>query len=141
MKKIKVLYWIFTGLLAVLMTMSSIPGLTGDPQAAAVFTHLGYPLYLVPFLSIAKLLGAIAILVPGFKTIKEWAYAGFVFDLAGAMYSSISVGDPASGWMTLFIGFAIIGASYYFWRRKLKFQQNQSPAREHSGVLLSGALA
>ena len=59
------------------------------PDAVALFNHLGYPTYLLPFIGIAKLLGVVAILIPGFPRIKEWAYAGFVFDLTGAMYSSI----------------------------------------------------
>src|SRR5206468_8172530 len=98
MKKITVLYWVFTGLLSALMLLGAIPDLMSVPDAVTLFNHLGYPAYLLPFLGVAKILGVIAILVPGFPRIKEWAYAGFVFDLAGAMYSSIAVHDPASGW-------------------------------------------
>jgi uncharacterized membrane protein YphA (DoxX/SURF4 family) len=119
MKKI-IIYWIFTGLLAALMIMGSIPDIMSVPDAVALFDHLGYPAYLLPFLGIAKLLGVVAILIPGFPRIKEWAYAGFVFDLSGAIYSSISVGDPASGWMPIFIGYILIAGSYVFYHRKLK---------------------
>ncbi|MDF2718510.1 MAG: DoxX-like family protein, partial [Paenibacillus sp.] len=99
MKKIAVLYWSFTGLLSALMVIGSIPDMMLVPEAVALFEHLGYPAYLLPFLGIAKLLGIVAILVPGFPRIKEWAYAGLFFDLLGAMYSSIAVGDPASQWL------------------------------------------
>lgn len=83
------------------MVLGSIPDIMSVPNAVALFNHLGYPTYLLPFLGIAKLLGVVAIIIPGFPRIKEWAYAGFVFDLTGAMYSSISVGDPASEWASI----------------------------------------
>jgi hypothetical protein len=120
MKKNIIIYWIFTGLLAALMIMGSVPDVMSVPDAVTLFQHLGYPAYLLPFLGIAKLLGVVAILVPGFPRIKEWAYAGFVFDLAGAMYSSISVGDPASAWMFFIFGFILIAGSYTYYHRKLK---------------------
>src|SRR4051812_22156356 len=114
MKKIKITYWIFTGLLAVLMTISGIPDVMVVPDAIVIFKHLGYPAYLIPFLGVAKLLGVVAILVPGFPRLKEWAYAGFVYDLGGAMYSAICVGDPPGKWLPLIIGFIIIFGSYIF---------------------------
>jgi hypothetical protein len=120
MKKINVLYWSFTGLLSALMVLGSIPDIMLVPDAVALFEHLGYPTYLLPFLGIAKLLGIVAILVPGFPRIKEWAYAGLFFDLLGAMYSSIAVGDPASQWLLFLIGFVLIGGSYTFYHKKRK---------------------
>jgi uncharacterized membrane protein YphA (DoxX/SURF4 family) len=120
MKKIKITYWIFTGLLAVLMLFSSISSIMVVPEAIAGFKHLGYPIYLIPFLGVAKLLGVVALLVPGFPRLKEWVYAGFVYDLIGAVYSSISVGDPASVWMPIGIGFILIAGSYIFYHRKRK---------------------
>ncbi|MBP1962963.1 DoxX family protein [Paenibacillus aceris] len=120
MKKTLVLYWIFTGLLAVLMVMGSIPDILSVQSAVDLFDHLGYPAYLLPFLGIAKLLGVLAIVTPGFPRLKEWAYAGFVFDLAGAIYSSIAVGDPVSNWMTFPIGFILIAGSYIYANKKTK---------------------
>ncbi|MHA4810800.1 DoxX family protein [Flavitalea flava] len=121
MKKTNTLYWIFTGLLAALMLMSGITNLMVVPDAVTIVTtHLGYPKYFIPFLGFAKILGVIAILVPGYPRIREWAYAGFVFDLIAAMYSSIMVGDPASGWATLFIGLALIAASYIYHHKRLQ---------------------
>ncbi|MDD9271643.1 DoxX family protein [Paenibacillus sp. GCM10023248] len=118
MRKTIVIYWIFTGLLAALMLMGSIPDVMSVPSAVELFQHLGYPAYLLPFLGIAKILGVIAIVVPGFPRLKEWAYAGFVFDLAGAMYSSIAVGDPASSWLMFPIGFILIAGSYVYANKK-----------------------
>ena len=120
MKRTNILYWVFTGLLCLLMLFSAIGSLVAPAQGLELFKHLGYPAYLLAFLSVAKLLGVLAILVPGFPRLKEWAYAGFVFDLAGAMYSGIAVGDPASQWLPDLIGFALIACSYIFYHKKLK---------------------
>jgi len=121
MKKINIFYWIFTGLLAALMLMSSIPDIIVVPDAIKIVTtHLGYPAYFIPFIGVAKFLGVVAILVPGFPRLREWAYAGFVFDLTAATYSMIRVGDPPGAWIQMSIGFAIIACSYIFYHKKLK---------------------
>ncbi|PYI51761.1 DoxX family protein [Paenibacillus flagellatus] len=112
MKKTNVSYWCFTGLLSILMGVGSIPDILAVPDAVALFERLGYPVYLLPFLGIAKLLGIAAILVPGFARVKEWAYAGLTFDLLGAMYSSIASGDPVLGSLPFLVGFALIAGSY-----------------------------
>ncbi|MEO8404434.1 MAG: DoxX family protein [Chitinophagaceae bacterium] len=121
MKKIKIIYWISTGLLAALMLMSSIPDIIVTPEAVAVFKQLGYPVYLIPFMGVAKFLGVVAILVPGNTRLKEWAYAGFVFDIAGAVYSTISIGAPVSMWApVLIIAYTVIAVSYIYHHKKRK---------------------
>ncbi|MBD0383988.1 DoxX family protein [Paenibacillus sedimenti] len=129
MKKTKVMYWIFTALLIALMGFGAIPDILSLPDAVALFDHLGYPAYLLPFLGVAKLLGLAAILIPGLPRIKEWAYAGLAFDLIGAMYSSIAVGDPASGWVFFFIGFSVIAGSYVCYHKKQKAASLNQPIR------------
>ena len=115
MKRTKTLYWIFTIIFALLMLMSTIP----NKEAPAFYSHLGYPPYIIGFLSIAKVLGVIAILVPGFPRIKEWAYAGLFFDLIGATYSQIATdGFQLPMLMMLgWIGFGVL--SYVFYHKKL----------------------
>ena len=121
MKKTNIIYWILTGLLGALMLVSSVPDILSVPDAVTlVSNHLGYPTYFIPFIGVAKFLGVIAILVPGFPRIKEWAYAGFVYDLTGAIYSAIAVGDPASQWLPIFIGLGLIAASYVYHHKKLR---------------------
>ncbi len=123
MKKTKIIYWIFTVLLAVLMLFSSIPGIMRSPDAIAmVVTHLKYPEYFLMLSGIAKLLGVIAILIPGFPRIKEWAYAGFTFDLVSAIYSFIAIGDPPSQWLPILIGLVLVFGSYIFYHKQLKEQ-------------------
>ncbi len=120
-KKLKIIYWIFTGLLAAIMLFGSIPDVIMHPEAVAIVnTHLGYPTYFLPFLGVAKLLGVAAILVPGFSRLKEWAYAGLAFDLIAAMYSHICVGDPPSQWIFIFIPLILLTGSYIFYHKKLK---------------------
>src|SRR4029077_6762332 len=75
----KITYWVTTVLLAAMSLLAGRAYLSGGPQMAQVFTHLGYPQQLRIILGIAKPLGAIALLVPGMALLKEWAYAGFAF--------------------------------------------------------------
>ncbi|NHA06389.1 DoxX family protein [Mucilaginibacter sp. HC2] len=123
MKKINIIYWIFTILLLAAMGLGAIPDLLSMPDALAVFKHLGYPAYLSPFLGAAKLLGVIAILIPGFPRIKEWVYAGFVFDLTGATYSSLAIGTQVLQVLPMLIGFALIIGSYIYHHKRLKAKQ------------------
>ncbi|MBW8868366.1 MAG: DoxX family protein [Acidobacteria bacterium] len=105
-------YWVVTGLMAAFMLMASIPDVLRLPQAIEIFGHLGYPAYLLPFLGTAKILGVFAVLMPGFDRLKEWAYAGLVFDITGALYSHLSVGDPVSVWGFAVIALVLVGGSY-----------------------------
>jgi uncharacterized membrane protein YphA (DoxX/SURF4 family) len=75
----KIAYWVSTVLIAVSSAMAAFAYLSGGPQAVQGFTHVGYPQQLRIILGIAKPLGAIVLLIPGFLRLKEWAYAGFTF--------------------------------------------------------------
>jgi hypothetical protein len=109
-------YWVVTGLMAAFMLMASIPDVLRQRQAIEVFGHLGYPPYLLPFLGTAKILGVMAVLIPGAGRLKEWAYAGLIFDITGALYSHLSVGDPVSVWGFAVVGLVLVGGSYGFGR-------------------------
>jgi hypothetical protein len=112
-------YWIVTGLMAALMLMASIPDVTLSAMAVDTFAHLGYPRYLLPFIGVAKIAGVFAILLPSPRGLKEWAYAGLVFDLTGAVYSHVSVGDPASTWIFAVIALLLVAGSYLLLPGKL----------------------
>lgn len=120
MKKTNTLYWVFTGLLCLMMVMASIPDLLMTPQAMGGFAHLGYPVYLLPFLGVARVLGVIAILVPGRPRLKEWAYAGFTFDLVGAIYSGLANHDPVYMASLAVFGLILIFLSYRFHHKRMK---------------------
>ena len=92
-KRNKIIYWIATGLLCLGMLGSGIAQVIRAKEMVGIITHLGYPLYMMTILGIWKMLAIIAILVPGFKLIKEWAYAGLFFTLTGALISHLVMGD------------------------------------------------
>ena len=86
-------YWVTTILGPTSFVIGGVLSLTQSEQVVAGMNHLGYPLYFASILGVWKLLGAIAITAPGFPRLKEWAYAGFVFDLTAAAISHAAVGD------------------------------------------------
>jgi uncharacterized membrane protein YphA (DoxX/SURF4 family) len=88
-------YWATTILGPASFLIGGYLHLSRDPQVMATLTHLGYPPYFATILGMWKLLGAVAIVVPGFPRVKEWAYAGFFFDLTGAAATRAFVGDGA----------------------------------------------
>ena len=91
----RVQYWILTGVAAALFVIPGIANLLRIPHIAHDMAHLGYPAYFMGILGTWKLLAAAAILVPGLPRLKEWAYAGMIFDLTGAAISRAVVGDGA----------------------------------------------
>ena len=125
MKYTKKLYWSVTGVMAAFMLMASIPDLLQASMAVAIFSHLGYPAYLLRFLGTAKLLGVITVLVPAVPRLKEWAYAGLIIDLIGALYSHLSVGDPSSTWMLPVVGLILVGGSYLLFRQQVTHERGR----------------
>jgi len=92
-KTIKIMYWILTVLFALAMLFSGVSELVQSKQANEVMRHLGYPIYVNTIIGVAKILGVIAILQTKFRTIKEWAYAGFTIDFIGASASMLFAGN------------------------------------------------
>jgi hypothetical protein len=117
-----IVYWISTIVFSALMIFSAAGGLQPSQQSIQIIHDgLGYPIYFIQFISVAKLIGVIVILVPGSGRIKDWAYAGLFFDLAGAVYSGIAASgkfDPLILTMLIWIVPGIV--SYYCWRKKIK---------------------
>jgi hypothetical protein len=92
MKAKAVGYWICTVLTAFVFLSGGVVYLLRVPEVVAGVTRLGYPAYVVTILGVWKLLGGGAVLLPGFPLVKEWAYAGMIFDLTGAAASSAASG-------------------------------------------------
>ncbi len=90
-------YWVITVLLALLLLSGGITELARQPQTIAGMARIGYPPYMALILGFWKVLGAIAILAPGLKRAKEWAYAGIFFDLTGAAASHAASADYGPG--------------------------------------------
>lgn len=120
MKKTNIIYWIITGLFLAFMLFSGVMELRPPQPGQDIMAMLGYPPYLAHFLAVTKFLGVIAILIPGFPRIKEWAYAGFAFDLIGASYSMIAVGQMnAGGMIFMLVLLAFLAISYIYYHKRL----------------------
>src|SRR5579864_2280570 len=94
------LYWTTTSLIALETFAGGVidlthgrTGVVSGPFVTQVVTSLGYPVYVLAILGIFKIPGAIALVVPGFPRLKEWAYAGIVFELSGAVASHAACGN------------------------------------------------
>lgn len=113
-KRNKIIYWIATIWLALGMVSTGIVQLLKLKEETAMFTHLGYPVYLLTILGIWKLLGVIAVLMPKFPLLKEWAYAGFFFAMSGAVFSHIAIGDSAKELFGPVLLIVLTVTSWYF---------------------------
>ncbi|MCB9047314.1 MAG: DoxX family protein [Chitinophagales bacterium] len=117
MKKLKIFYWVFTLPFVAFMLFSAVPDLLVTADAHKFMTALGYNDTVTRFLGVAKILGCIAILIPGLPRLKEWAYAGLFYDLVGAtvsMAGSYGV-NPGMSFMLLPISFLF--GSYIFYHK------------------------
>lgn len=120
MKTTNILYWVFTGLFAAFMFFSGVQNALITPESIVLVTEqLGYPKYIIAFLGVAKMLGAIAILIPGFPRIKEWAYAGLFFDLLGATYSLVVAQGFDPSMLGMGVPFVLLVLSYIFYHKRL----------------------
>lgn len=90
-------YWVTTALVIFELVLGGVWDVLQVPQARGVIERLGYPLYFLVILGIWKLLGAVALVIPGFPRLKEWAYAGVIFDLTGAVASLSAAGFADAG--------------------------------------------
>jgi uncharacterized membrane protein YphA (DoxX/SURF4 family) len=105
-------YWVATALAAVAFAVPGALNLARAPHIAHDMAQLGYPPYFMTILGTWKVLGAAAILLPRSPRLKEWAYAGMLFDLTGAAASRAAVGDPVS---LVLVPLAIAGVVALSW--------------------------
>jgi hypothetical protein len=115
-------YWVITGFVAMLFLTTGIGNLVPIVHIAQDMAHLGYPPYFHIILGTWKILGAITIVLPRTPLIKEWAYAGMMFDLTGAAFSRLASGDSV---ITIIVPIAIAILVFTSWalrpeERKLK---------------------
>ena len=105
-------YWIATALFCLAMLAGGTMNLMRAEAQLEIMKSLGYPSYLMTILGVAKILGVIALLMPGTPLLKEWAYAGFTFDLLGASASHAFVGHPLVETLIPLIILGIMSLSY-----------------------------
>jgi hypothetical protein len=116
-KTIKIIYWILTVLFGLAMLGDAYGGISKQQAGQDVMRHLGYPIYIMVITGGFKLLGAIAILQNKFKTVKEWAFAGFAINFIGAMASRAFVGDEIGLLIPPLVMLAVMSILYYVWKR------------------------
>lgn len=117
----KIIYWISTlwlalGMLAtgtLQLFKAQAPGALAPPGVYGI-KHLGYPVYFLTILGIWKLLGVVALLIPKFPLLKEWAYAGFFFIMSGAIFSHLASGDPMKENIPALLLLTLTVLSWYF---------------------------
>ncbi|MGY0408728.1 MAG: DoxX family protein [Polaribacter sp.] len=117
MKTNKVVYYISTGLLTLLMLFSVGMYVFNHEEVAGMFSKFGYPSYIIYPLAVAKILGLIAIWFINNKSLKEWAYAGFFFDFVLAFFAHYMVKD---GGQTMALVAIILVLVSYFFKNKIK---------------------
>ncbi|QDO94736.1 DoxX family protein [Formosa sediminum] len=112
MKKNKIIYYVATGLLTVILLFSVSMYFFKHDEVANMFTNFGYPAYLIYPYALAKLLGLFAIWNPNFKVIKEWAYSGFFFAFVLAFFAHIMIND--GGHLPALLALILLIVSYIF---------------------------
>jgi hypothetical protein len=113
-KRNKIIYWVSTLWLSLGMLSTGIVQLIKMEAEVSNFTQLGYPVYLLSILGIWKILGVVAVLMPKFPLLKEWAYAGFFFSMSGAVVSHIIVGDGLNEIFPPLLLLLLTMVSWYF---------------------------
>ena len=110
----KIIYWIATALLSFGMLGSGVSQILHVKEMDELITHIGFPLYIMYIIGVWKILGVIAILMPKFKLLKEWAYAGFFFLLTGALISHLAMGDEGKAIFGPLFQTLFVVVSWYF---------------------------
>jgi uncharacterized membrane protein YphA (DoxX/SURF4 family) len=113
-KRNKIIYWIATLWLALGMTSTGIVQLLKSEVEVDRMTQLGYPAYFLTVLGIWKILGVVAVLIPRFPLLKEWAYAGFFFNMSGAIFSYMAAGGSIGEIAPPLLLLVLTVVSWYF---------------------------
>src|SRR5574341_980335 len=113
-KRNKIIYWISTIWLALGMLSSAIVQLLNVKEEVQFILDLGYPAYFLTILGTWKILGVVAVLIPKFPLLKEWAYAGFFFAMSGAVFSHISSGNSMKEIASPLLLLILTVVSWYF---------------------------
>ena len=113
-KRNRIIYWVATLFLSLGMLAGGIQQMLQIGGYNEIVTRLGYPLYMLSILGVWKILGVVAILLPRFPLLKEWAYAGFFFVMTGAAISHIVMKEPFVEVMPSLTLLIAIIISWYF---------------------------
>ena len=113
-KRNKIIYWIATIWLSLGMLSTGLVQLLQTEEEVEMIKRLGYPVYVLTIIGISKILGVVAVLIPKFPLLKEWAYAGFFFITSGAIFSHIAAGDKIVELVPGLLLLVLTVVSWYF---------------------------
>jgi uncharacterized membrane protein YphA (DoxX/SURF4 family) len=113
-KRNKIIYWVATLWLALGMTSTGVVQFIKMKEEVDLFNRLGYPIYFLTILGVWKILGVVAILIPRFPLLKEWAYAGFFFAMSGAVFSHFASESAALDYFGPLLLIVLTVTSWYF---------------------------
>jgi uncharacterized membrane protein YphA (DoxX/SURF4 family) len=113
-KSDKIIYWVFTLWLSLGLTSTGIVQVLKTEDEVTRMTHLGFPVYALMLLGVLKILAVVAILIPRFPLVKEWAYAGIFFNMIGALYSHIVLSDNMFQMLPALLMLTLTAISWYF---------------------------
>src|SRR6187399_50569 len=133
-KRNKIIYWVATLWLALGMTSTGVVQFIKMKEEVDLFNRLGYPIYFLTILGIWKILGVVAVLIPRFPLLKEWAYAGFFFAMSGAVFSHLASGSPALDYFGPVLLIVLTITSWYFRpeeRKLVSAHQETSNRKSH----------
>ena len=121
--KFKIFYWLPTSILAIVFLVTGLGNLIPFEHIKTDMLQLGYPLYFMAILGTWKILAAIALIIPVNSWLKDWAYAGILFDLTGASFSRMSVGSPSPEIIIPLINAMVSLVSFYNKNRYFKLKK------------------
>jgi uncharacterized membrane protein len=133
------LYWGLTSVFCLLMLADGLAGLLHEANGVAAMRQLGYPVYIMDITGAAKILGALALLQPRYRTLTEWAFAGFAIDFIGAAASVAFAGMGLVAMLPAVVMLAVLGGLYYLWQRYLARPRPAGPVLAYSSAPASPA--
>ena len=120
-----IVYWTATALVAAEFAVGGVWDLLRIPYVRTTLEHLGYPPYFAIFMGVWKLPGSVVILLPRLPRLKEWVYAGMVYEMTGAVFSHIAVGD---GVVAVSFPLVLLGLIILSWAVRLADRRDLIPA-------------
>lgn len=128
MKATKIIYWGSTILVILVMLFTVVQTLAHPDHSEAFGKQVQFPGYMFKMLAIAKILGIVAILIPGYPRLKEWVYAGFTFDLVGAivLFAGSALSFPVALWTPMLVALVLLAISYITYHKILKTKPSNS---------------
>lgn len=120
MKKVNLGFWVVTVLASVFIAFGAIYDIINNEMVQSAMSALGYPMYLAPFLGVAKLLGVAAIIYQKWPKLTEWAYAGLTLELIGGVYSHIAAGQGVAASIPALVALAFVVGSYSLNQKRMK---------------------